>query len=152
MSKVWIMLISIFTLVGCGGNQEKKDYLALVQTTNPSPTTLTSDSKTVSAEEIEKEVEKFKDIYDVAVIKGDKEDLVVYKVKHLRRFYMKNIEKEVTNKLEDTFPDENFVVSSDYKIFLEAVRLNKKRQDQNLSKEEAQKKLDEIIKLKKELT
>ncbi len=65
---------------------------------------------------------------------------------------MKKIEKEVTEMLEKKYPDENFVVSSDYKIFLEAFRLGEKMKEPNFSNEEAQKRLDEIIELKKELT
>ena len=65
---------------------------------------------------------------------------------------MKKIEKEVNEILEKRYPDENFIVSSDYKIFLEAYRLGKKMEDPNFSKKDAQKRLEEIIKLKKELT
>ena len=38
---------------------------------------------------------------------------------------MKKIEKEVNEILEKKYPEENFVVSSDYKIFLEAYRIRK---------------------------
>ena len=69
---------------------------------------------------IKKDVEHLDYIYDVAVIKGENEDLVVYKVKHFQRFQMKKIEKEVNEILEKRYPEENFIVSSDYKIFLEA--------------------------------
>ena len=133
-------------------DHEDQDYMALLKTTNPTPTNVTAKSHTVSAEDIKKEVEKSDAIYDVAVIQGDKENLVVYKVKHLQRFRMKKIEKEVNTMLEKKFPDENFIVSSDYKIFLEAVKLGEKmNKDPNFTKEKAQKRLEEIIELKKEM-
>ncbi|MDQ7860282.1 YhcN/YlaJ family sporulation lipoprotein [Peribacillus frigoritolerans] len=63
-------------------------------------------------------------IYDVIVVKNGKKIIVAYKVKHLQRFHMKKIEKTVTEHLEERFPENDFIVSSDYKIFLESVRLN----------------------------
>lgn len=148
-----IYLFTIMMLAGCGANgQEKQDYLSLMQTTNPAPRTLEKDSNSASAESIKKTVEKYPDIYDVAVIKGEKEDLVVYKVKQMKRFRMKKIEKEVTALLEKKFPEGEFIVSSDYKIFLEAVRLSEKMKDPSFSRKKAQKRLDEIITLRNELT
>lgn len=150
------MLIFLFlTMVtGCSQNEARgnQDYMTLFQATHPSPTNVTSGKNKVTAEEIQKKVESFDFIYDVAVIKGEKENLVVYKVKHLQRFRMDKIEKEVTDELERKFPNEKFVVSSDFKIFLEAVRLGEKMEDPKFPKNKAQKRLEEIIKLKKELT
>ena len=85
-----LFLCLFVILAGCGlkEHQEEGDYMALLKATNPSPTNLGSDSKAVSAKEIKEEVQTFDDIYDVAVMKGEKEILVVYKVKHMRRFRM----------------------------------------------------------------
>lgn len=153
MQKVYFYILLILILFGCApNNQEKRDYLSLVQATNPAPTTLEAKSNPVSADDIKKEVEGLNNIYDVAVIKGNNKNLVVYKVKHLKRFQMKKIEKEVNTHLEKKFPDENFIVSSDYKIFLEAVRLSKKMKDPSFSRKDAQKRFNAIIKLKEELT
>lgn len=150
---VLVVPLFILMMVGCGNNDhENNDYMALLAETNPTPTNIVSGSNNVTADEIMKDVQELDPIYDVAVIKGEKEDLVVYKVKHLQRFHMKKIEKDVTTMLEKKYPDENFVVSSDYKIFLEVVRLSKKMKDPSYTKEKAQKELDRIIKLKKELT
>jgi preprotein translocase subunit SecF len=153
---ILIILLNLVILSSCSkstnemkGNQ---DYKVMLQATHPTPTDIVSGENKVTAEDIRKDVEHLEYIYDVAVIKGENEDLVVYKVKHLQRFRMEKIEKEVTEKLEKKYPDENFVVSSDYKIFLEAVRLGEKMKDPNYSKKDAQKRLKEIIKLKKELT
>jgi len=156
--KIWTVasfniFLCLTMLIGCNSDEKgDQDYMALIQATHPKPTNIVAGKNTVSAEDIRKNVESLDQIYDVAVIKGENEDLVVYKVKHLQRFHMKKIEKDVTEMLEKKYPDENFVVSSDYKIFLEAVRLGEKMKDPNYSKEEAQKRLEEIIELKKELT
>src|SRR3954453_17157922 len=112
-----VLLVHVFLClfvmsVGCSSkdHQEEEDYMALLKATNPTPTNLASDSKAVSAKEIKEEVQTLDDIYDVAVVKGEKEVLVVYKVKHLRRFHMKKIEKDVQSRLEKKYPDDEFVV------------------------------------------
>lgn len=154
-----IIFLHLVILSSCNSNElkgselkGKQDYKALLQATYPTPTDIAGGENKVTAEDIKKDVEHLDDIYDVAVIKGENEDLVVYKVKHFQRFRMKKIEKEVKEILEKKYPEENFIVSSDYKIFLEAYRLGKKMEDPNFSKKEAQKRLEEIIKLKKALT
>ena len=92
------------------------------------------------------------EIYDVHVIKGKKESLVTYKVRHMQRFRMKRIEKELIEKLQEKFPDERFTVSSDFKIFLESTRLQKKIHNNEISEEEMEEKLQWIIQLSKEKT
>ncbi|WP_394235374.1 YhcN/YlaJ family sporulation lipoprotein [Niallia oryzisoli] len=152
---VFIIQCLALIVTGCNipQNQTSKDYMVLLKATNPTPRTVASDSKGEELiTDIEKNIEAHKDLYDVAVIKGKKHILVVYKVKHLQRFHMKKIEKEVNEKLEKEYPDENFIVSSDYKIFLEAVRLEEKMKDTNFSEEKADQEFERIIKLKKELT
>ncbi|KAA9027583.1 sporulation protein [Niallia endozanthoxylica] len=151
---VFIILCLEVMAAGCTPrNQTNQDYLVLMKTTNPAPKAIASDSKGKDLiKEIEKDIEAHKDLYDVAVIKGKEHILVVYKVKHMQRFHMKKIEKEVNEKLEKKHPGENFIVSSDYKIFLEAVRLEEKMKDPNYPEKEAEKELERIVKLKKELT
>jgi hypothetical protein len=149
--------ISIFILFlclsGCGmGNNHTKDsQLALMKTTDPKPTKLT-DSSSNKAAAIKREVRRMNEIYDVSVVEGKKDILVAYKVKHLSRFKMKTIEKNLKEKLEKQYPHDHFVVSSDYKIFLESVRLQEDLDAGKISKKEANKRFQRIIKLSKELT
>ncbi|OCA84238.1 hypothetical protein A8F94_16105 [Bacillus sp. FJAT-27225] len=148
-----VILIVGFTmlLAGCGQN-EGSSNLALMNRTNPEPVHTEDNGSRVSEEKVEKEVESLPELYDVAVIKGKKEFLVAYKVRHLQRFRMKNIEKKLTTRLEKKFPKEKFTVSSDYKIFLEATRLQEKIKNGNYNGKEAEKRLQEIVKLQKEKT
>lgn len=104
------------------------------------------------AQGIKDETNTISSIYDVAVVKGKKDTLVAYKVKQMARFKMKSIEKELTKKLESKYPEEKFTVSSDFKIFLETMRLRDKIQEPDFSEEKADKRLKEIIKLNNELT
>jgi hypothetical protein len=78
--------------------------------------------------------------------------LVVYKVKHLQRFRMKTIEKNITNHLEKKYPKEDFIVSSDYKIFLEAVRLKDDMKKRKITEKKAEKRFKEIVSLTEEMT
>ena len=58
---------------------------------------------------------------------------------------MKKIEKQLTKELQKQFKDLSFTVSSDFKIFLEAVRLNEKVEKENLSKEKKELKYFQYI-------
>lgn len=152
--KLLVTSILLFTpLSGCNQeNVEEDSRLSLIQTTNPSPVQLSNEKEENTAEEIKKDVMKFEEIYDVAVIKGMKDTIVVYKVKHLQRFRMKQIEKEISSILEKNYPEENFTVSSDFKIFMEALELKEKVDNQNYPTKKAEKELQKIIELKEERT
>ncbi len=147
--------IILVVLVGCSQNDtNNKSELALIKTTNPNPVLVEkkSEKKLDLVKSIEEDIESMKELYDVAIVKGEKDVLVAYKVKHLHRFKMKKIEKKMNDMLEKKYPDENFTVSSDYKIFLEAVKLKEKMDNKDLSKEKANKQLKKIIKLQQEMT
>ena len=149
----FLCLVAIMVVCNSNLNEEKEAQLSMISKTNPTPINLSSppNQSDPTSKKIKEEVESIDSIYDVAVIKGKDKILVAYKVKHLRRFHMKAIEKEVNDKLEKKFPDEDFTVSSDYKIFLEAVRLGEKLKDPSYPDKKAKKELERIIGLSKEL-
>jgi hypothetical protein len=138
---------------GCSATGQKNDTkLAILKTTNPSPVVTDKNQKADSVEKIKHDVSSLPELYDVAVIKGKKDTLVAYKVKHLQRFRMKKIEKNINKMLEKKYQKENFTVSSDYKIFLEAVRLNEQIKTNKISKKKAENRLKQIIKMTNEMT
>jgi len=146
------VMVCLVLLISCSQNQTAKNsQLALIKTTNPSPVITDKSVKRNHVEAIKKDVSSFPQIYDVAVIKGKKGTLISYKVKHLYRFRMKQIEKDVTKMLEKKYPKENFTVSSDYKIFLETVRLDEKIKSGKISKKKAEKRLQELIKMTEDI-
>ncbi|MFP7295805.1 sporulation protein [Neobacillus niacini] len=143
-----MLIVSILLMGSCSQGQKEKDsQLALMKMTNPNPTVTKKNDGQDKVEKIEREVSNFDELYDVAVIKGEKATLVVYKVKHMQRFRMKKIEQNLNKTLEKKYPKENFTVSSDYKIFLEAVRLVEKKENGTLSDKQAEKRLSEIVKM-----
>jgi hypothetical protein len=148
-----ILLTLTVTLTGCNQSKEAQESrLSLVKTTNPNPIKITSKQDENIATKVKQDVKKFDEIFDVAVVQGKKDTLVVYKVKHLQRFRMKQIERNVTKELEKKYPEENFTVSSDYKIFMEALKLKEQIKDPKYSTRKAEKDLEKIIKLKNEQT
>lgn len=159
MTSNGIRVLVIFCIfVGLSGcNQEQRSAesrYSLLQTTNPDPAIMESQDlkKSNIAAKVKEEVLSLEEVYDVAIVKGKQDILVAYKVKHLQRFRMKKIEGRITKLLEKNHPKENFTVSSDYKIFLEAVELKEYMDEPDYSEAKAEKKLQHIIKLKNELT
>jgi hypothetical protein len=153
MIKRLIIFACLFAITACNQEQKGKDsQLALIRTTNPSPIVTEKTKSLEHVKKIESDVSSFSEIYDVAVVKGKKDTLVAYKVKHLQRFRMKSIEKKVNKLLEERYPKENFTVSSDYKIFLEAVRLNERMKYAKFSSSKAEKQLKKIIKMTEAMT
>ncbi|WP_243298845.1 sporulation protein [Bacillus litorisediminis] len=148
-----MLSLTIVSITGCAfeAPKEPDEQWSLVRTIDPAPQSIDYHSRSM-AEKIEHDIEKLEDIYDVMVIKGKDETLVAYKVKHLERFHMKTIEKDLEKMLEDRYPDENFTLSSDYKIFLEAVKLKNKMKDPSFTEEQAEKEFQELLSLQKELT
>lgn len=100
--------------------------------------------------EVKQTVTNFSEIYDVAVIGHEKKVLVVYKVKQRNRFQMQKIETKVSKELQHNFPGFNFVVSSDLKIFLEAVELIVQARKNNYPPTKAKKWFASILKLQKD--
>lgn len=148
-----ILFSCLLILTACNQGQKVKDsHLALIKKTNPTPLMTDNKKSEDRVQDIKKEVSSYPALYDVAVVKGKKDTLVVYKVKHMQRFRMKQIEKDLTKTLEKKYPKENFTVSSDYKIFLETVRLSERMKSKRLSKNEAEKQLEKIIKMTTEMT
>jgi hypothetical protein len=152
---VIVLFLILSNLAGCSLGKTSPDSRAsMIQSVNPDPgATNDLDFRNIkTAEKVKKDIAALDEIYDVAVIKGKEDILVAYKVKHLKRFGMKRIEKEINKKLEKNYPDENFIVSSDFKIFIEAVELREKMKDPAYPEDKAEKQLQKIISLKKEMT
>ena len=151
----FILMAACLALGGCSEKKTGEARTALFKTTNPHPAVINETaSEFAFAEKVQKTVLASPEIYDSAIVTDKEKVLVAYKVKHLKRFKMKKIEKELKKKLEKKYPDREFTVSSDYKIFLEAVNLNEKlkNKDKDFTTKKAKKDFKEILKLEKEMT
>lgn len=154
VSAACIVTLIAFMITACYNPAENSEdsNLAMMRTTKPTPIILDDSPKDASINQVRDEVDKLPEIYDSIIIEKKDKMIVAYKVRHLYRFKMKKIEKKLRKKLESTFPDKKFTLSSDYKIFLEAVRIKEGIEEGRLSKKEASKRFKEIIKLNKERT
>ncbi|MDV7766458.1 YhcN/YlaJ family sporulation lipoprotein [Peribacillus sp. CSMR9] len=153
----WLFVMFVLCLLTACSSQGdgKTENLALIKRTNPEPMDIINgmdekDEKGLISK-VKETVANEDAIYDVIVVKNGKKIIVAYKVKHLKRFHMKKIEKTVTRNLEKQFPKYNFIVSSDYKIFLESVRLNELLKEKDVPEKKAKRKFKEIEGLQKEL-
>ncbi|WP_285767559.1 YhcN/YlaJ family sporulation lipoprotein [Peribacillus sp. SI8-4] len=153
----WILLvIALCVLAACSSQGDgKTENMALIKRTNPKPMDIINgmdeeDEKGLISK-VKETVAGEDTIYDVIVVKNGKKIIVAYKVKHLQRFHMKKIEKNVTQHLEERYPKYNFIVSSDYKIFLESLRLSEFLKKKDVPEKKARKKFKEIEELQKEL-
>ncbi|WP_082306815.1 YhcN/YlaJ family sporulation lipoprotein [Bacillus sp. FJAT-27245] len=147
------IMLAMLAGTACQGRDDTSSTrLALMKTTNPEPVRTQDSNTDASEQDVKKDVASMPELYDVAVIKGKKDILVAYKVKHMYRFRMKAIESKLTKKLEKKYPDANFTVSSDYKIFLEASRLRDGIKRGKLSGKKAEDRLQQIISLQQEKT
>ncbi|MBN6887514.1 GTPase involved in cell partitioning and DNA repair [Cytobacillus horneckiae] len=155
MKKIIGMVLIIMLITGCSKHESEEAPLSLVKVTHPTPSLIQSDHRDDDAEllqSIEKDVEDYKELYDAAIVKNKDQILVAYKVKHLQRFHMKKIEKKLKDSLEKDYPDVEFIVSSDFKIFLEVVELHEKMKSPEFDVKKAEKKFNNIVELQKELT
>ena len=161
--RVFFMILLIIFVTACANKEDGKDEkMALMKKVDPKPMDViygqdgddyrTDNPNDGLITEVENKVEKHKQLYDAVVVKNGKDILVAYKVRHLHRFKMKKIEKDLQKQLQDSFPDYHFIVSSDYKIFLESMRLNKMLKDHKVPDKKAKGKFDSIVELQKELT
>jgi len=131
----------VFLLTGC----------ALFEQVGPAEMVIEEDHQQLVST-INTKLEETSELYDTIVIAGSEKIIVTYKVRHLNRFQMKAIEKELTKWLKEEFTDREIDVSSDYKIFLESYKLLQSWEKDSITSSEAEKKLEEIIKLKNEMT
>ncbi|MDQ0174615.1 YhcN/YlaJ family sporulation lipoprotein [Bacillus chungangensis] len=151
----FMMMFLLMSVTGCALNKKRTEEssYALLKTTQPTPIVIKKSKKhQVVGDKIERDIEEIPAIYDTAIVENEKRVIVAYKVRHLQRFNMRKIEKKLNKKLESRYPKKQFIVSSDYKIFLEAVRLKEALQSGEISKKEAEKRFKKIISLSSELT
>jgi hypothetical protein len=152
--KMFLVVIVISLLGACNNQSNREDSLAIMSTSNSTKKVeVIGESDDLELiENVRKDILSLKQVYDVAIVKGKKDTLVAYKVKHLYRFRMKQLEQEINQRLEEKYSRESFIISSDLKIYLETHKLINKTKEENFSENDANKELQKIIKLKNELT
>ncbi|MCL9970385.1 YhcN/YlaJ family sporulation lipoprotein [Anoxybacillus kestanbolensis] len=150
--KKWLVLISVFFLMSCA--HEQKEQNQSLQQENITNVSHNGSAKRSDQQHAEKAVQMLKerqDVKDAVAVKANGRLLVAYQVKHLHRFRMKQIEKDVRNMLNDAF-DEKVIASHDLKIFWKTKALKEKIETKQMNEKEIEKEVTVIQKLSEEQT
>ena len=86
-------------------------------------------------QQIEKMLEKQKDIEHANIILIDDQLLVAMQVKPWKKYKKKSIEKKVEEELKKEYPNLDLIVSADFKLHWESTKLIEKNETKNLDKE-----------------
>jgi tetraacyldisaccharide-1-P 4'-kinase len=87
------------------------------------------------------------DIKDAVAVNTSKKLLVAYQIKHMDRFYRKQIEKEIHDQLKRLFPDHQITSSSDLKIFWKTRELVDDLENNNWDEAKTNKQIEKIKRL-----
>ncbi len=150
--KKWFVLILVFLLMSCA--HEQKEQQQSLQQENITNVSHDGSAKRSDQQHAEKAVQMLKareDVKDAVAVQANGRLLVAYQVKHMHRFRMKAIEKDVRNMLNDEF-GEKVIVSHDLKIFWKTKALKEKIETKNISEKEIEKEVTVIQKLSEEQT
>lgn len=150
--KKWFVLMSIFLLMSCAHEQkEQKQSLQQEDMTNVSHNGSAKRSDQRHAEKAVQMLKAREDVKDAVAVQANGRLLVAYQVKHLHRFRMKQIEKEVGKALNEQFR-EKVIASHDLKIFWETKALKEKLETKHMSEKQIEKEVTIIQKLSEEQT
>ena len=150
--KKWFVLMSIFLLMSCAHEQkEQKQSLQQEDMTNVSHNGSAKRSDQRHAEKAVDMLKGRKDVKDAVAVQANGRLLVAYQVKHIHRFRMKAIEKDVQRMLNDAF-DEKVIASHDLKIFWKTKALKEKLETKHMSEKQIEKEVTIIQKLSEEQT
>jgi len=97
-------------------------------------------------------VSRYEEIAGVRAVNYDNQLIVAIDVDHLERFNLKKIEKELREKINESFSDMIVTLSTDRKILIELEKIEKEIQAKSISKEELKKQIEHLKKLSKEQT
>uniref|UniRef100_C5D7B5 Sporulation protein n=1 Tax=Geobacillus sp. (strain WCH70) TaxID=471223 RepID=C5D7B5_GEOSW len=92
------------------------------------------------------------DIKNVIAVNTSNKLLVAYQIKHMHRFYRKQIEKEIDRQLIRLFPNYQIVSSSDLKIFWKTEELRGKLGNKKWNERKVDQQIEKIKQLSEELT
>ncbi|WP_044748647.1 YhcN/YlaJ family sporulation lipoprotein [Bacillus alveayuensis] len=154
LKKLFPVLLVFSILFGCA--KEKENQQQSLQNFNITKTSTkeTADAnlnQSVAKQAVQR-ISKKREIKDVVAVNTKKKLLLAYQVKHLQRFRMKQIEKNIQKELEKIFPHHDVVISSDLKLFWKTEELRRKLNKDGIDEKEVNKQIKKLEKLSNELT
>ncbi|SFA58399.1 Sporulation lipoprotein YhcN/YlaJ (Spore_YhcN_YlaJ) [Anoxybacillus pushchinoensis] len=147
-----LVMILFFFIISCA--HEPKEQKQSLQNENITNVSHDGSAKRSDQQHAEKAVQMLKerqDVKDAVAVEANGRLLVAYQVKHMQRFRMKAIEKNIERTLNDTF-DKQVIASHDLKIFWKTKALKEKMETKRMSEKEIEKEMTVIQKLSEEQT
>lgn len=145
MKKYSIALFIIIPVLLLNGCTEQKDDKAH---SLPIEKTFNKESRQWIDKKAEEAVEDFDSIPEAIAVRTKDDLLVAYKINHLSRFQLKEMDEKIKKKLKKDYKDLKITVSHDIKIYLETEKL--KEEIPHLKEKKIEKKVKKIIDLSKE--
>ncbi|MFD1849225.1 hypothetical protein [Oceanobacillus bengalensis] len=144
------VLLLLALLIGCDGDSTTQSIENKgIDVRNISVNNMIDQTPSNKAKKI---LEKHDEVIGIKAANTSEDMIVSVEIKHSKRFTLKKITKELSNKLKDTFSDYHVELSIDKKIFLELEKLEEKIQKKSISKKEVEEEIKRITKLSKEQT
>jgi hypothetical protein len=155
MRKWLIMTIVIGILMGGCANENKVKQQSMQGSDFMEINTNGAQQAAINQQAAEQAVAHLKerdDIKDVVAVNTSNKLLVAYQIKHMHRFYRKQIEKEIDHQLIRLFPNYQIVSSSDLKIFWKTEELRGKLGNKKWNERKVDQQIEKIKQLSEELT
>ncbi|MCT2534350.1 hypothetical protein NC661_09850 [Aquibacillus koreensis] len=146
----FIMLGLIIILTACQSNENDT---RITRKDNDENITKISNNSPISqaiANTAKEMLQAKEEIIGVRGVNTDKDLLLAIKVTQMEQFNEQDLENEMKKSLEKEYPNVKIDVSSDQKIFIELDELEKKIQENNVSKDKLKKDFKKIQKLMKD--
>jgi hypothetical protein len=154
MRKWLIMTVAIGILMGGCANENKVKQQSLqgsdFMKINTDGAAQQAAINQQTAERAVAHIKERDDIKDVAAVNTSKKLLVAYQIKHINRFYRKQIEKEINRQLKHLFPNYKIIASSDLKIFWKTEELREKLGNKKWNEQKVDKQIEKIKRLSEE--
>jgi hypothetical protein len=140
----FVLILAIGFITGCTNNED--DGREIVQGSDIDLTKVktTSPADQSISNKVKNKLIKRDDVTGVRGVNTDKKLFIALKITQFDRLHLKKIEKEVKDKLKKDYPDMEHEVSTDKKIYLELDELEKKLQEETLSKKKLKKEMKRI--------
>jgi hypothetical protein len=156
MRKQFIVAMIVgLLIVGCAREKEEKQQSSQGTNMIKTSTDGTAHSYKVDQSVAKQAVQRIKareDVKDAVAVSTKDKLLLVYQVKHMYRFRMKQIQKDVKQQLKTLFPDHEVIVSSDLKIFWKTDELRGKIHKDGMSERKINRQIEKLKKLSEERT
>ncbi|MBA2874964.1 YhcN/YlaJ family sporulation lipoprotein [Thermaerobacillus caldiproteolyticus] len=152
---VTMLMVVTLLIVGCAREKEIKQQ-SLQGTnmikTNRDGTAYSYKVNQSIAKQAVQHIKARKEVRDAVAVNTSKKLLVAYQVKHMHRFRMKQIKKDIEQQLKQLFPNHKIIVSSDLKIFWKTNELRDKINKDGMNEKQINKQIKKLKKLSEELT